>query len=53
MELEQIGRLVAELDQGISKENAKIRVHRWGGDDDESCIVATRNGYLRLGIEFL
>jgi hypothetical protein len=53
MELEELRSRIEELDEGVTKDNARIRIYRWGGDDDESVMIATRNGYLRLGIEFL
>lgn len=53
MELEELRSRIEELDERVTKDNARIRVYRWGGDDDESAMIATRNGYLRLGIEFL
>lgn len=53
MELEEIRRLVDELDNGVSKENAKIGLYEYGGEDDGSWVVGTRNGYLRFAIEFL
>lgn len=52
MELTEISRIVSELDDGISKENAKV-IFKSDEYDDESYIVATQNGYLRLGVEFL
>lgn len=53
MELTEITRIVAELDDDLSKENARVSLIQYGGDSDESFIVATQNGYLRLGVEFL
>jgi hypothetical protein len=52
MELEDIHNIVAELDENVSKESATIGLYQYGGPD-ESNMVGTRNGYLRLGIEFL
>jgi len=53
MNLDQIKRIVDELDRGISKENAKVSIQKYGGDLDEAFIVATERGYFRLGVEFL
>jgi hypothetical protein len=53
MELDEIERIVDELDKSISKENAKVSLQKYGGDLDEAFIVATERGYLRLGVEFL
>ena len=53
MELDKIKQIVYELDENISKENAKVSLQKYGGDLDEAFIVATKRGYLRLGVEFL
>ena len=53
MELDEVKRIVSELDKSISKENAKVSIQKYGGDLDEAFIVATEHGYLRLGVEFL
>ena len=53
MKLDDIKQLVDGLDRSISKENAKVSLQKYGGDLDEAFIVATENGYLRLGVEFL
>jgi hypothetical protein len=53
MDLEEVRKIVERLDASVSKENARVAIYRYGGGDDESSMVATRNGYLRLGIEFL
>ena len=52
-DLSKLAPLVAELDQGVSKNGAVVRLERYGGGSNESKIVANRLGYLRLGIEFL
>jgi hypothetical protein len=53
MNREELKQIVADLDKVISKENARVSMQRYGGDLDEAFIVATENGYLRLGVEFL
>lgn len=53
MGLEDIHNIVAELDEHVSKENATIGLYQYGSGPDESNMVGSRNGYLRLGIEFL
>jgi hypothetical protein len=53
MNLNEIKRIVDELDRGISKENAKVSIQKYGDDLDEAFIVATERGYFRLGVEFL
>lgn len=45
--------IIDRLDESVSKENAKVRLYQYGGDGEDGWIVATRNGYLRLGIELL
>ena len=53
MNLDEIKRVVDELDKAIPKENAKVTIQKYGGDLDEAFMVATERGYLRLGVEFL
>ena len=53
MEIDELNSIVNRLDQDISRENAKVTIQKYGGDLDESFVVGTPNGYLRLGVEFL
>lgn len=53
MNLEEVERIVGELDGGIPRENARVSLQKYGDDLDEAFIVATRHGYLRMGVEFL
>lgn len=53
MNQDEIKQIVDELDRNIPKENAKVSLQKYGGDLDEAFIVATENGYLRMGVEFL
>ncbi len=53
MDMDEIKRIVSDLDKAISKENAKVSLQKYGGDLTEAFIVATEHGYLRLGVEFL
>lgn len=53
MNQDEIKQMVEELDRGISKENAKVSLQKYGDDLDEAFIVATERGYFRLGVEFL
>lgn len=53
MNSDEIVAIVDRLDESVPKENAKVRLHQYGADGDDGQIVATRNGYLRLGIELL
>lgn len=53
MELEGVSTLVDELDKVVPKDNARVGLYQYGGEGDGSFMVATRNGYLRFGIELL
>ena len=53
METNELNAIVNRLDQDISRNNAKVTIQKYGGDLDESFVVGTPNGYLRLGVEFL
>ena len=45
--------LIAKLDTLVPREGAHVSLAQYGGGPDESCVIANRRGYLRLGIEFL
>ena len=49
----EIQETVRSLDSGISKDNARVLMKQYGGGPDESQIIATRNGFLRLGVELM
>lgn len=53
MQDDEIRTHLKELDAGISKEGALVSFEVYGGGPDESRIVGTRNGFLRLGVELL
>jgi hypothetical protein len=53
MELDEIERIVDELDKRIPRESARVSLQKYGDESDEAFIVATERGYLRLGVEFL
>ena len=53
METSELNAIVTRLDQDISRNNAKVTIQKYGGDLDESFVLGTANGYLRLGVEFL
>ena len=53
MNRERISAIVTELEQLVPTENASVLFSQYGGGPDESKIVATEAGYLRLGVEFL
>lgn len=50
---ERIKKLIDELDGSVSKDGAAVQFNMYGGGHDESFIQANKQGYLRLGIEFL
>ncbi len=49
----KLRQIIENLDQSVSKEGAFVRITNYGGGVSENRIIANRNGYLRLGIEFL
>ena len=51
MELDEVKRIIDELDRGISKENAIVRLDNCAPED--LFVSATQNGYLRIGVELL
>lgn len=53
MNLPRIQTVVDELDRDVPKEDARVLLEQYGGSPDESRIIATRSGLLRLGVEFL
>jgi hypothetical protein len=53
MNRDRISAIVSELDQLVPTANASVLLTQYGGGPDESMIVATEAGYLRLGVEFL
>lgn len=53
MQTDELNAIVNRLDQDICRNNAKVTIQKYGGDPDESFVVATPKGYLRLGVELL
>ncbi len=53
MNLPRIQAAVDELDREVPKEDARVLLEQYGGGPDESRIIATKSGLLRLGVEFL
>jgi hypothetical protein len=53
MNSDELVAIVERLDESVPKENAKVRLYQYGGDGEDGFMVATRNGYLRFGIELL
>ncbi len=51
MELDEIKKVIDTLDRGTSKENAAVRLDTC--DPGDLFVMATQNGYLRLGVELL
>lgn len=49
----EIHAIVGKLDRELPKDKAVVVMKMYGGGPDESQIIATRNGYLRLGVELL
>jgi len=45
--------LVAELDSLVPRTDAVVVLRQYGGGCDESEMIGTETGYLRLGIELL
>jgi hypothetical protein len=52
-DMEQIKKMVADLDAAVPRDGAQVCLSQYGGGPDESKVVANQRGYLRLGIEFL
>jgi hypothetical protein len=50
---QKVREAIAMLDREVPREGARVKLSQYGGGPDEGQIVANRNGYLRLGIEFL
>ena len=53
MDVVQIRKLLSELDAAVPKEDARVLLSVYGGGPDESKMVGTEQGYLRLGIELM
>lgn len=53
MDSQSIERLIRELDTIIPREGAHVRLEQLDGGPEESVVSANREGYLRLGVEFL
>ncbi len=53
MNRDELREIIERLDAGVPRENARVSIQKYGDELDEAFIVATTNGYLRLGVEFL
>lgn len=51
MELDEIEKIIEQLDRDIPKEDAAVRLEYC--EPNDLSVTATQNGYLRIGIEFL
>ena len=45
--------MVDQLNAMVTTDHAKVEMKMYGGGPDESQIIGTQRGYLRLGIEFM
>jgi hypothetical protein len=50
---QRVREMVWELDAIVPRDGAQVRMVQYGGGPDESRMVGTRRGYLRLGIELI
>src|ERR671926_1315732 len=53
MNPEELREIIERLDAALPRENARVSIQTYGEDMEEAFLVATGNGYLRLGVEFL
>lgn len=52
-DIDLIEKLTSELAAAVPRDEARIRLTRYGGGIDECGVIGNQRGYLRLGIEFL
>jgi hypothetical protein len=45
--------MIQMLDDAVPRDEARVQFGQYGGGPDESHVVANREGFLRLGVEFL
>jgi len=53
MDDKRIQQLIAELDSAVPRDGAAVRWTKNGAGGRECAMIASKLGYLRLGIEFL
>ena len=53
MDVVLIRRFISDLDAAVPREDARVLLTVYGGGPDESKMVGTERGYLRLGIEIM
>ena len=53
MNQHQIQETIDLLDSSIPREDARVKLHQYGGGPSEGQVIANETGFLRLGIEFL
>jgi hypothetical protein len=51
--LQDVEAMVDQLNAMVPTDHAKVEMKVYGGGPDESQIIGTQRGYLRLGIEFM
>jgi hypothetical protein len=51
--LQDVETMVDQLNAMVPTDYTKVEMKIYGGGPDESRIIATQRGYLRLGIEFM
>ncbi len=49
----ELQEIIAKLDGGIPKSDARVRLTQYGGGPDEGKVIGNTYGYLRMGVEFL
>ena len=50
---DELADIVDQLDRRVPREGAWIELKQYGGGPDEGQVIGNREGYLRLGVEFL
>lgn len=53
MKADELKEIIDRLDEGVPRENARVSLQKYSDTSEQAFIVATENGYLRLGVEFL
>jgi hypothetical protein len=53
MRADELKEIIERLDEGVPRENARVSLQKYDDTSEQAFIVATENGYLRLGVEFL
>ena len=53
MNEENLKNIIEQIDMEATNHNARVRFIQYGGGTDEMMIVATKNGFIRLGLFML